>query len=562
MSTAECAFCNRTRRVKDRVDGAARCATCRNRDPATWKECSGCARPRPVNARTADGLPLCVTCYAHRHAPVHRCDQCGRPAPAATRRKHHDPTSQTLCNRCLVYPQRPCGGCGRTRRVAVRATATSPDLCPTCHQAPMLTCHRCGVVDLCRTTGPGRAPICFRCQLTARLDKTLTPTGTDLHPGLIALREAIATVDNPRVALNWLHRSPAARLLTAITAGELPLTHTTLDDAAHEQASPTTATSIDHLRRLLVAAGALPERDEALARLRQRADDAITRLTHPADQALLRSYLTWHLLRRVRERAEHEPLTPAALAKARNHITAATRLISGLRTTGHTLSDATQADLDSALAAIPNSRAGIDFLTWAHRHHRTGYSTPTTPARQPPRDFIDDNHRVTLSRKLLHDPTIPTADRVAGLLVLLYGQRASTICRLTHTDITHLGDEVIGLNLGREKLLVPPALAALITRLPDGRPGGIAATLADHQWLFPGRRPDRPADPSTIMRRLARHGLPLRLTRNAALLHLAAELPPIVIADLLGIHPGTAHHWADAAAGRWTTYAAHRGRSH
>ena len=48
------------------------------------------------------------------------------------------------------------------------------------------------------------------------------------------------------------------------------------------------------------------------------------------------------------------------------------------------------------------------------------------------------------------------------------------------------------------------------------------------------------------------------LARNAALLHLAAELPPIVIADLLGIHPHTANRWSDAAGGRWMNYAAHR----
>ncbi|MBW0105724.1 hypothetical protein I4I78_25150, partial [Pseudonocardia sp. KRD-291] len=154
MSIAECAFCGRARRVKDRVDGAARCATCRNRDPATWRECSGCHRARPVNARARDGSPLCGTCYARHHAPRHRCQQCGKTGPAAVR----STTGQTLCARCVSHPRRPCGGCGRTRRVAVRATATSPDLCPTCHQAPVLTCQRCGAHDLCRTTGPNRAP--------------------------------------------------------------------------------------------------------------------------------------------------------------------------------------------------------------------------------------------------------------------------------------------------------------------------------------------------------------------------------------------------------------------
>lgn len=233
MSIAECAFCGRARRVKDRVDGAARCATCRNRDPKTWRECRDCHRARPVNARTRDGAPLCVTCYSRHHAPRHRCEQCGQLASAMVRGTDRGGAGQTLCARCFRHPQRPCGGCGRTRRVAVRATATTPDLCPTCHQAPVLTCHQCGARDLCRTTGPARAPRCFRCQLTTRLDQLLTPPGATAVPAALrALRDAIAAIDNPRTALGWLHRSPAAQLLRRITAGELPLTHATLDAAA------------------------------------------------------------------------------------------------------------------------------------------------------------------------------------------------------------------------------------------------------------------------------------------------------------------------------------------
>ncbi|MBW0106383.1 hypothetical protein [Pseudonocardia sp. KRD291] len=142
--------------------------------------------------------------------------------------------------------------------------------------------------------------------------------------------------------------------------------------------------------------------------------------------------------------------------------------------------------------------------------------------------------------------------------MLLYGQRASTISQLTLDDLAPAADGAVMLTLGRDQLLIPPPLAELITQLPASTPRGIAATLTDHRWLFPGRRPDRPALPSTLMTRLARHDIPLRLSRNAALLHLAAELPPIVLVDLLGIHPTTANRWSDAAGGRWMNYAAHR----
>ncbi|CAL9335660.1 hypothetical protein SUDANB15_00155 [Streptomyces sp. enrichment culture] len=37
-----------------------------------------------------------------------------------------------------------------------------------------------------------------------------------------------------------------------------------------------------------------------------------------------------------------------------------------------------------------------------------------------------------------------------------------------------------------------------------------------------------------------------------------ADLPPVVTADLLGIHPRTAERWATLAGGNWSDYVAAR----
>jgi hypothetical protein len=47
--------------------------------------------------------------------------------------------------------------------------------------------------------------------------------------------------------------------------------------------------------------------------------------------------------------------------------------------------------------------------------------------------------------------------------------------------------------------------------------------------------------------RLARHGPAPAAHRAAALLDLATQMPPSVLADLLGINVTTAEHWADLA---------------
>jgi hypothetical protein len=44
--------------------------------------------------------------------------------------------------------------------------------------------------------------------------------------------------------------------------------------------------------------------------------------------------------------------------------------------------------------------------------------------------------------------------------------------------------------------------------------------------------------------------------RQAALIQLAAEIPPAMLAGILGIHPTTAVKWTRLAGGNWTTYAA------
>jgi len=53
-------------------------------------------------------------------------------------------------------------------------------------------------------------------------------------------------------------------------------------------------------------------------------------------------------------------------------------------------------------------------------------------------------------------------------------------------------------------------------------------------------------------------GIRANATRTAVLLELAGELAPAVIADMLGLDPGTAVRWVHAAAGGWNANAGRR----
>jgi hypothetical protein len=80
--------------------------------------------------------------------------------------------------------------------------------------------------------------------------------------------------------------------------------------------------------------------------------------------------------------------------------------------------------------------------------------------------------------------------------------------------------------------------------------GGIIA----NPWLFPFNRPGRHLDPQTIMLRLRWLGINLFGARNSALGNLVAEVPPPVVAELLGYSDQVTQRHAELAAQPWSRY--------
>lgn len=543
-----CRTCGRVKPVSRRNgDGSAECSGCARRETSSWEACAGCGRQRPVNARTEGGGALCVSCYT---PPTAVCAGCGETRAIASRRDG-DP----LCAGCYRRPERECGGCGRIRRIAVGGRNGQPDQCGSCHQAPVLVCGVCGVEDRCRTTTVDRSPICFRCQLVRRLDELLTGPSGPIPAPLVPLHEAILAVDNPRTALDWLRRSPAVEVLTAMAKGERPLAHATLDTAAGTRRGR--AFAVEHLRQLLVTCGALPERDRHLARLEVALHELVEG-AHPEDQQSLRTYATWWLLHRLRRRAEQGQPTQFAAHRVREQTAEAARFLAWLREQHRPLAQDTQGDLDTWLTIRPQARRRLPgFLRWAQPRGLTRLDATYPPAGDPI-SFVGDDQRWGVARRLLADDAVEARDRVAALLLLLYAQPAARIIRLTRASI-QVDDHEVRLRLGEDHVLLPPPLSELIQRLPEQVPTGMARNLVNGDlWLFPGRSPGHPMSPTTMSARLRKLGIEPRATRNTALLQLGAELPSLVLADLLGVHINTAERWNAAAGARWTNYAATR----
>jgi hypothetical protein len=531
-----CAGCGAVREPGSRDEhGRPLCPTCLLRQPANQETCTTCRRRRPVSVRTPDG-PLCGTC---RPWPTGTCAICGQTGPCLISKT----TGQPWCRACKQRWAR-CTGCGQDR--PIRGGTLATPLCATCTRPDpsfWQACPGCGEPDRIHVGGNAR---CARCTIHRRLRQVLGDDTGVIRPELQALHDALTTTTRTATVETWLNRSAGPAILQALAG--LPLTHDTLD--ALPPSKP-----VKHLRSVLVAIGTLPARDEQLARLQSWITDTIATRTNPDEQHLLRRYAIWHVLRRLRGRLNSADTTHHQYLAAKRNINAAVTLLNRLADHGRTLATARQADLDQWLADDNARREAGNFIRWARRNKLTTLELPATRWAGPATP-IDTEARWERARLLLHDDTIDTEVRLAGLLVLLYAQQPATISRLTldHLQIT---PDNIRLRLGREPVVLPEPLAALVRGLASTRRGhAVIGASGTSPWLFPGGQPGQPISAFQLTKRLRDHGLNPAQSRSTALFDLATELPAAILARMLGIHISVAAAWQRASAGDWTNYAA------
>lgn len=365
---------------------------------------------------------------------------------------------------------------------------------------------------------------------------------------LEALHGAIVAAPQPYSAQNWLRSAASAKILAELAATGGPVTHEVLDASSPRQGA-------DFLRHLLVANGVLEPRDEGLVRLESWVGAKLETIDDAEWRRLLRSYARWRLLHRARRRSAGSSPGQTPIAHAKTYLNAATALLAFLGERRRDLADCTQADVDAWVLENPGAHEARDFLDWAL--DRELLDAVVLPGRAPRQGrTLDDDSRWATLQRLLHDEDLDLTDRVAGCLVLAYGQQLTRIVAITR-DQLNIADEVAHLQLGPTRIEVPEPLRGLLARLAsEGRRYVGTGSPQATPWPFPGLSPGRPLGASHLGERLRRLDIPTMAGRRAALMHLGARLPAAVLADLLGITPSTAVRWVRAAGGDWTTYAA------
>lgn len=563
-----CSRCDRVVRLDRTLDGRWVCRKCVAQSRA--EQCSRCGAHRQPATRDEHGQPLCCNCLIADPANLEVCSQCGNNRPVATRTD-----AGPLCQRCHSFPMLPCTICGRTAPGAISRLTGLPR-CRACNQRTA-RCSHCNrtrgihsgtlLEPVCGPcTGPafdGWTPcpgcgsaerlsargLCSRCLLRQHLTELLADADGTIRPELQLLHDTIADVERPTAARQWLSNNVVATVLSEVGSGQRPLTHQSLDDLPASQ-------TLEHLRSILVTAGTLPERDEHMARLQRLVSDLIGAHADPEGQKLLNRYAIWHLMRRLRRRTAGKDITQEQLETVRQRVRGASGFLTWLAQHDLTLASCRQPDLECWLTSDDASlreQTG-SFIRWARAHNvARDLSFPATRWAGPAR-ALDHENRWGTTRKLLHDDTINTEDRLAGLLVLLYAQTPATISRLTIDNIQQTDNDV-HIRFGQTPISLPGPVAKLAHAHIATR-AGRSILQPESPWLFPGHRPGRPITASALRERLHKLGIRPGQVRSTALFQLATELPAAILARTLGIHIDVAVTWQRAAAGDWNTYAA------
>jgi hypothetical protein len=400
---------------------------------------------------------------------------------------------------------------------------------------------------------------CARCALSDQLAAALDDGSGRVNPALVPLFAALTSMAKPKAGLIWLRNPKVPELLGDLASGRIPLTH----EALHAVASWRTAA---YLRDLLMTCGVLPTIDKQLAHYetllhRRLADLADAGSPH---LRLLRQFAVWYQLPRLRAKAQARPLTPSHRQFASDQLTQAHGLLGWLAARGHTLAQATQADLDAWHATHNDHqrRCLRAFLRWAMRAGRLPRLKlpPLLVRRAAP---ITQHRRLELLGQLLTDQDRPLRSRVAACLMLLFAQPATRIVRLTIDDVTRAADGQVFVRFGEPATPVPEPFATLLLQATAQRDNLDTATNPGARWLFPGRRAGQPLHASHLSQLVRDLGIPALAGRTAALRQLVLQVPAPVVAQALGYHHNTATRVATQAGTPWSRYASgDHGRGH
>ena len=527
-----CARCGELQRLARRGPNAEPyCDRCARRAEVLFETCVQCGTAALPTSRTEEG-PLCATCTRAGYTPPDRpCCRCGHEAPAAA--NWPDGAVCYGCYRVARTEWAWCQACGQWKITPGR-DEVGHKLCTHCSRFDLdLVCPTCG-----QENGRWTATQCPRCWVHAALEPVLADETGRIPPRLAPLHQVLTEAMTPTVADKWI-TGPSAAVVSQMARGKAPITHDTLDQLRLSDGRDRHRM----LRSLLVAAGVLEDRNEAIASVESAIDRDLVRLgAAETDKSCLRHYAHFDLLRKLRRTQAQQGPAHAGRGTAAGKWKAAVIFVAWLSNRGLTLSTCTQSDLDSFLATSQGRKVGHRvevFVNWARpRCHICNLRVSTAGSEEPRYDQLTEARLLHVAAELVAREDWDLAPRFAGLLVVMFGLTLPAIMALRCGDLAQ-SDHGTELSVRGFATTLPTPVAELGMRLADRsrRPGS-----STQRWLFPGKLAGQPVSLSGMTKQLAGIGFPTMLARNAARRRLTGLLDPDVMRRVTDIGSQTANH--------------------
>ncbi|RIT14412.1 hypothetical protein D2E81_25660 [Mycobacteroides abscessus] len=314
----------------------------------------------------------------------------------------------------------------------------------------------------------------------------------------------------------------------------------------------------NYLRALLVEHDVLPARNERVIAFREWMDSALERVHTDEHRKLVSQYARWSLERHLRSK---DAVSESSFMGAKQVATVTIEFCNWLTTEYDiTIGEADQSHLDLWLSTGSVTRLRLErFVCWVVKsrlvdqtlevpRHRRG-TAPRLPAEE--QDAVIDT--------VVHQSTLTPRDRLAAILVIVFGQRVETIAALTWDQIAI--DDIVTIKIAELPIELPPPLDQPVRQLAADPSNSQTAAHRDSPWVFRGQKPGHHMGPTALRERL-RPTLAAFDARLGTLNQLTQTTPIPILAETLGYSPATLEAHAQASGATYARYVAARTDSH
>ncbi|MBT2550201.1 Fis family transcriptional regulator [Arthrobacter sp. ISL-65] len=468
------------------------------------------------------------------------------PVPCARCRQHHQTVARWpdggICGYCYQQAKRTKGTCACGHEGVLPGLIDEQPACRQCSGVRLnIDCDACGAEDELHSGGR-----CWSCVLAAVVDDLLTdPSRGTMAPELLPLAMALKSMKRANSGMTWIRQKHVTAFLRNLAVAP-EITHESFVELPDSRTR-------EYIRGLLIEHGVLPRRDELLTRYEDWSAQALDRTSKPENREIIRRYIRWHHLRRMNQMDE---VSRGTFLRAKQQVTVAIDLLNWLTGHGTSLAGLTQAHLDLWQAEGPTTRRIAEhFLKWAIKTNTAPAGLTIIPHRRGTSAKLDKTGQDEALGRVLHSRgQIEARDQAAAILILVFGQQAERIARLTWGDVT-VTEELITIPLGTIQITLPDPLDAPWRELAANPGHNLTASHPNTNWVFRGTSPGRHIHPGHLTTRLSK----LFSTRAARLgtLHELTKLAPVaIIAETLGYSPTTIERHATHSAAAYTRYIA------